>query len=45
MPPLLTTHEVAERLRVSPGTVRTLIRAGEIEAVRVGRQIRVSEAA
>ena len=43
MPPLLTPTEVADRLRVSANTVRSLIRSGEIESIRVGRQLRVSE--
>lgn len=43
MPPLLTPSEVADRLRVSANTVRSLIRSGEIESIRVGRQLRVSE--
>ena len=43
VPPLLTPSEVADRLRVSANTVRSLIRSGEIESIRVGRQLRVSE--
>jgi excisionase family DNA binding protein len=40
--PLLTVPEVSERLRVSPYTVRRLVRSGQIPALRVGAQIRVS---
>jgi len=41
---MLTVREVAERLLVSPDTVRRLLRSGEpeaIEAVKVGRQWRI----
>jgi len=38
---LLTVPEVAERLRVHPITVRRLIKAGRLPAVRVGRAVRV----
>lgn len=38
---LLTLDDVAARLAVCPRTVRTLVRAGQIAHVRVGRQIRV----
>lgn len=41
--PLLTVPEVSERLRVSTYTVRRLVRAGEIPALRVGQQLRVSQ--
>ncbi len=40
---LLTAAEVAERLRVSTMTVYRLIRAGDLPAVRVGRNYRVRE--
>jgi len=33
---LMTVHEVAERLRVSPPTVYRRIAAGELPAVRLG---------
>ncbi len=39
---LLSPIEVAELLSVSPATVRRLIRGGELPAVRVGGQHRVS---
>ena len=38
---LLTTHEVAEALRVSPETIRNLIARGELSACRIGRVYRV----
>jgi excisionase family DNA binding protein len=39
---LLTVGEVATRLRVSPVTVRRLIKSGDLEAVRIGRLVRVA---
>ncbi len=38
---LLTVHEIAERLRVSPMTVRRYIAAGRLPAVKVGKGVRV----
>ncbi len=35
----LIVTEVAERLRVSPGTVRRMVRNGELAGVKIGRQI------
>lgn len=43
MPRFLTVAEVAERLSVSVQTVRRLVHAGQLPAVRVGQQIRVPE--
>jgi excisionase family DNA binding protein len=40
--PLLTTHEVAELLRVKEATVRKWIRDGELPAVNLGRDWRVA---
>jgi excisionase family DNA binding protein len=40
--PLLTTQETAELLKVSEATVRTWIRAGEIRAIRFGREWRLA---
>ena len=45
LPVLLTPHEMAARLRVSPMTVYRLIHAGEIRAKRVGRAFRIPESA
>ncbi len=42
---LLTVKEVAERLHVHPITVRRLIASGRLPAVRIGRAVRVREAA
>jgi excisionase family DNA binding protein len=38
---LLTVKETAQLLRVSPITIRRYIAAGRLEAVRIGRGIRV----
>ena len=40
-PPLLTVHEVAERLRSGEHTIRRLIKSGELPALRVGQQYRI----
>lgn len=37
----LKVDEVAERLRVSPQTIRAMIERGDLHAVRVGRVIRI----
>lgn len=37
---LLTVREVADRLRLHPGTVYRLARAGALPSLRVGRSIR-----
>ena len=41
---LLTVGEVADMLRVSNMTVYRLIKAGEMPALRVGRNYRIREA-
>jgi excisionase family DNA binding protein len=38
---LLTFHEVAKRLAVSPATVRRLVRSGELTKVVIGGSVRV----
>ncbi len=38
---LLTTEEVAERLRVTPKTVREWIQRGELEAIDAGQGYRI----
>ena len=43
MGPLLTVAEVAEVLRVSNMTVYRLIKAGELSALRVGKNYRIRE--
>ena len=39
--PLLSVQQVATELQISGQTVRRLIEAGDIAAVRIGRQYRV----
>jgi excisionase family DNA binding protein len=41
---MLTVEEVAKELRVSPKTVRSWIASGELVALDVGREYRVSRA-
>lgn len=38
---LLRINEIAPLLRVSPDTVRRLVKSGKIKAMRIGRQMRV----
>jgi excisionase family DNA binding protein len=45
LPRLFTVTEVAEYLGVSPRTVRRMVKARVLPIVRVGRSIRISEAA
>lgn len=40
-PDLLTVDQVAKRLQVAPGTVRALVKRGELRSVRVGRLLRI----
>ena len=40
--PFMTTHEIAELLKVSEATVRNWIHEGELRAIRVGREFRVA---
>jgi excisionase family DNA binding protein len=42
-PSLLTVNEVAEMFRVSGMTVRRMVESGQLQAVRVGRSVRVTE--
>ncbi|MFU8840028.1 MAG: helix-turn-helix domain-containing protein [Nitriliruptoraceae bacterium] len=42
--PLLTVAEVADVLRVSNMTVYRLIKAGDLPAIRVGKNYRIREA-
>lgn len=45
LPDVLTTAEAAAALRVDPKTLRTMIRRGELRAVRCGRLLRVPKSA
>lgn len=40
---LYTIEEVAKILRVSEATVRRLIKSGQLEAIQVGSQYRISQ--
>lgn len=40
----LSVSEAAEHLRVHPDTIRALIKAGRVSAVRFGRSIRIDAA-
>jgi len=42
--PLLTVQEAAELLRVSRNAAYDLVARGELPAIRLGRQIRISRA-
>ena len=42
LPPVLTVPEVARVLRISRGAAYEAIRSGQIQAVRIGRTLRVS---
>jgi excisionase family DNA binding protein len=41
---LLRVEDVADRLSVSPKTVRRLVAAGRLQAVQIGAAVRFSEA-
>lgn len=40
--PFMTTHQIAALLKVSEVTVRIRIHEGDLRAIRVGREFRVS---
>ena len=40
--PFMTTHDIADLLKVSEATVRTWIHDGELRAIRFGREFRVA---
>ena len=40
--PFLTTHEIAELLKVSEATVRSWVHDGELRAARFGRDFRIA---
>lgn len=39
-PSLLTLAEAAAQLRISPKTLRRMVKAGGVTAIRIGRQLR-----
>ena len=41
---LYTAQEVADRLKIKKTTVYELIKRGELESSKIGKQLRVSEA-
>jgi len=43
--PILTTHEVAEELRISVTKTRALIASGELESLKIGKARRVQSEA
>ncbi|RRF91211.1 MAG: DNA-binding protein [Coriobacteriaceae bacterium] len=45
LPDVLTTAQAAAALQVDPKTLRSMIRRGELRAVRCGRLIRVPKTA
>jgi excisionase family DNA binding protein len=45
LPDVLTTAQAAAALQVDPKTVRSMVRRGELRAVRCGRLLRVPKAA
>ncbi len=40
--PLMTVHEVADMLKVKESTVRQWVRAGELRAIKFGKEWRVA---
>src|SRR5437899_6184635 len=42
-PTVLTLEEFAEVFKLSPEAVRNLIRGGEIQAIRIGKQYRIPQ--
>lgn len=40
--PFMTTHDIAELLKVSEATVRRWIHEGELRAIRFGREFRIA---
>lgn len=41
LPDVLTTNEAAREMRTSRKTVRRMVKRGELQGFRVGRQIRI----
>ena len=44
IPDLLTVDEVADRMRVTGASVRRWIRAGELRAIKAGKEWRIATA-
>jgi excisionase family DNA binding protein len=44
IPQLLTIHQVAERLAISPAKAYSLVWSGRLPAIRIDRSVRVSAA-
>ena len=40
-PPFLSVDDVSNILSVTPRTIRRLIKAGDLDAIRIGRLIRI----
>ena len=40
-PPFLSVDDVSKILCVTPRTIRRLIKAGDLDAIRIGRLIRI----
>ena len=40
-PPFLSVDDVSQILSVTPRTIRRLIKAGDLDAIRIGRLIRI----
>lgn len=40
---IYTTDEIAEYLRIKPGTVRGLIRDNRLTAIKIGNEYRITE--
>jgi excisionase family DNA binding protein len=43
-PNLLTLAEAAAQLRISPRTLRRMVKAGDVTTIRIGRQLRFDRA-
>jgi excisionase family DNA binding protein len=40
--PFMTTHGIAELLKIGEATIRSWIHGGELRAIRIGREFRVA---
>lgn len=43
-PDILTSREAATYLRVTPETIRAMVRRGDLPAARIGSQMRITRA-